>query len=291
MGLAPRGWRLVLVGLVPAALAVPLALRTVTTREPAAAVNADTADAAPGGTTSGAGAPTACAGPAPEAEQPDYEQEVVALVNAQRRQAGLPPLKRVEPLMESARWFAHDMARDDYFAEDHDTYDRRGRGVVRRCAWSARVGFYYPGWNSLAENIAAGYDSPAEVVSGWLRSPGHRAKMLGRNTWETGVGFASGGSEGTYWVQDFGRRARSFPLVIEDEAARTSRRDVRLYVYGSWDEMRLRNDDAGFSPWRSFTNELVWQLAPGDGTRRVTVELRGGRQRATTSDTIELEEQ
>jgi uncharacterized protein YkwD len=251
-------------------------------------VNADSADALPGGTTSGAAAPTACAGPAPEAEQPDYEQEVVFLVNARRRQAGLPPLKRVEQLMESARWFAHDMARDDYFAEDHDTYDRRGGGVVRRCDWSSRVGWYYPGWTALAENIAAGYDTPEQVVEGWMQSPGHRSKLLGRSHWETGVGYRTGGSEGTYWVQDFGRRPGAFPVVIDDDAPSTRDRAVRLFVYGRWDEMRVRNDDGPFSPWRSFSSELAWRLAGVPGTRRVTVELRGGRQRAAASDAIEL---
>jgi hypothetical protein len=182
------------------------------------------------------------------------------------------------------------MASDDYFAEDHDTYDRRGGSVLRRCDWSSRVGWYYPAWTSLAENIAAGYDSPEEVVAGWMRSPGHRAKLLGRSLWETGVGYWSGGSEGTYWVQDFGRRAGAFPLVIEDDAPAVHGRDVRLYVYGSWEEMRLRNDDGGFSPWRSFANELYWRLAPGSGTRRVTVELRGERQRAASSDSVELVE-
>ena len=103
------------------------------------------------------------------------------LVNAQRRAAGLPPLKRVEALAGSARWFAGDMAREDYFARDHDTYRREGGRLVRACDWSTRLGWFYPGWSSLAENIAAGYATPEEVVAGWLGSAAHRAKMLGQS--------------------------------------------------------------------------------------------------------------
>ena len=121
-----------------------------------------------------------------------------------------------------------------------------------------------------------------------MESPGHRAKILGRNYWETGAGYWAGGSEGHYWVEDFGRRRGFFPVVIDGEARGTPKRDVRLHVYGTWREMRLRNDDGPLGPWRPFASSLDWQLAEGAGRRTVTVELRDGRTRATASDTILL---
>ncbi|MFI5169027.1 MAG: CAP domain-containing protein [Vicinamibacterales bacterium] len=242
--------------------------------------------AAPGGRPAAAPAGD-CVGPAPEAVRPDFEAEVIRLVNLRRRGAGLAPLKQVESLSSPARWFARDMASDDYF-EGHDSYDRRGGRLVRRCSWRTRVRSYEPKWSSLAENIAAGHETPAEVVDGWLHSPRHKANLLGGGYWETGAGFWAGGSQGFYWVQDFGRRPGVFPLVIDDEAPRTQDPEVRLYVYGKWKEMRLRNDDGAFTPWRRFSNELIWRLGEAAGTRSVSVELRSGTLRASASDTIEL---
>jgi hypothetical protein len=213
----------------------------------------------------------------------------VRLVNAERRRAGLAPLKRSEPLSAAARYFAHDMAADDYFVS-HDSHDRVGGRLVRRCDFRARVRSYEPSWRALAENIASGHETSREAVAGWLASPRHRANLLGARFRETGAGFAAGGSDGAYWVQDFGLRSKVFPLLIDDDAALAGSPDVRLYVHGSWNEMRLRNDEEPFTAWRRFSNELAWRLAPSRGTRRVTVELRAGAQRATASDTIELED-
>jgi hypothetical protein len=107
-----------------------------------------------------------------------------------------------------------------------------------------------------------------------MESPGHRAKILDLSYWETGAGYWAGGSEGHYWVEDFGRRRGFFPVVIDGEARSTPTRDVRLHVYGTWREMRLRNDDGPSGPWRPFTGSLDWQLAEGAGRRTVTVGLR-----------------
>jgi uncharacterized protein YkwD len=146
-----------------------------------------------------------CSGEPPPPDRSGFEDEVVRLVNAERSRAGLPPLKQSEPLSRAARYFAHDMARDDYFLS-HDTYDRVGGRLVRRCEWRVRVRAYDPKWRGLAENIASGHETPEEVVAAWMESPRHRANILGKGYRETGVGFAAGGSEGFYWVQDFGRR-------------------------------------------------------------------------------------
>jgi uncharacterized protein YkwD len=216
-----------------------------------------------------------------------YEQQVVELVNAERANQGLPPLKRVTALDDAARYHALDMGQDNYFS--HDTYD----GATYVCSWSARIGKFYIGWNSLAENIAAGYSSPQSVMSAWMNSSGHRANILSTSRWEIGVGYAQvGGSAYTrYWVQDFGRRGNVFPLVINREAAATDTRDVALYIYGSFAEMRLRNDDGPWAAWQPFQTNVNWTLASGVGTRTVAAELRGGANGSTTrtsSDTIYL---
>jgi uncharacterized protein YkwD len=146
-----------------------------------------------------------CAGAPPPADGSGFEAEVVRLVNAERSRAGLAPLQSSEPLSQAARFFAHDMAREDYFVS-HDSHDRVGGRLVRRCGFRTRVRSYGVSWRAVAENIASGHETPEEVVAAWMRSPRHRANVLGSTYRETGVGFARGGSEGFYWVQDFGRR-------------------------------------------------------------------------------------
>jgi uncharacterized protein YkwD len=150
--------------------------------------------------------PTGCAGVAPQAESEAFEVRVVELVNHERAAVALPPLRRVDALSASARWFAREMASQDYFPENHDTYQRSAGQLVRTCDWRTRIGFFYPAWGSLAENIAAGYATPEETVAGWMRSPEHRARILAEGDWETGVGYWTGGAQGHYWVHDFGRR-------------------------------------------------------------------------------------
>lgn len=56
------------------------------------------------------------------------------------------------------------------------------------------------------ENIAAGQQTPQDVMNSWMNSPGHRSNILNPNYTTIGVGFAKGGAYGTYWTQQFIRR-------------------------------------------------------------------------------------
>lgn len=229
-----------------------------------------------------------CSGTAPAPTDADWEQRVIELVNQQRRANGLPPLKHEPSLTDAARWYAKDMVDDDYFGPGHDTYDRSGGRLVRVCAWSARIGSFYTGGNALGENIGQGYASPQEAVTGWMASSGHRANILNGDFRETGVGYRASAKDGHCWVQDFGRRSETYPVVINDEAASTDDRLVDLYVYGSWSEVRIRNDGEAFGPWQPFTHALEWPLADVDGLRTVDLEMRRGSTTVAASDTIAL---
>ncbi len=216
-----------------------------------------------------------------------YEQQVVELVNTERSTRGLSPLKRVTQLDQSARYYAADMYQDNYFPQDHGTYDRQGGSLVYVCSWSTRIGNFYSAWNSLGENIARGYSTPQSVMSGWMNSPGHRDNILSTSYREIGVGYYSG----SHWVQDFGKRNNVYPLVINNEAADTANRDVSLYIYGTttnWTEMRLRNDSLSWTTWMPFQNTLAWQLPDAIGNHTVTVELRRGSTTASSNDSIYL---
>lgn len=51
-----------------------------------------------------------------------------------------------------------------------------------------------------AENLAAGQSTPAEVILGWMNSPGHRANLLAAQAREAGFGVARGVDGRLYWA-------------------------------------------------------------------------------------------
>jgi uncharacterized protein YkwD len=219
----------------------------------------------------------------------DYEQELVELVNIERRSRGLAPVKLVKELHTAARYHAADMALDDYF--QHNTSDWLNGALTEVCQWSTRISSFYTGWERLGENLAAGTKTPTSTHTALMYSSGHRENILKPEFWELGVGYYRTGEGSTaYWVQDFGRTWNRYPLVINYEAARTISSEVELYIYGSekWKEMRLRNDDGDWTAWKPFQSTLSWSLAKKPGLRTVTVEMRQGNERAISSDEISL---
>lgn len=216
----------------------------------------------------------------------EYEQEVVDLVNLERGNRGLPPYKRVTALDEAARYHSADLGQDNYF--DHNTYDRAGGNLVYVCDTWTRIDTYYSG--ASGENIAAGYSTPQAVMDAWMNSTGHRNNILSTYSWEIGVGYAtaSGSTYYRYWTQDFGRRSDVYPLIINRDAASTDSRNVSLYIYGSFQQMRLKNDDGSWSAWQTFQNNLAWTIANGVGSHTVTAELKKNNTVVNSSDIIYL---
>jgi subtilisin family serine protease len=218
----------------------------------------------------------------------DYEQEIINRVNAIRAEKDLPPLKRATSLDDAARYHATDMGQDDYFS--HTSRDRCNGSLVDVCTCFERIISYYSSnWRSLGENIAAGYRTPESVMDVWMNSQGHRDNILSPGNWEIGVGYFEGaGSYYRYWVQDFGRRTGVYPLVIDREAASTDSQTVSLYIYGDWQEMRLRNNDGDWTAWQAFRSSSSWTLPGTAGDHTVWAELRDGSTTTVTSDTIRL---
>jgi uncharacterized protein YkwD len=126
--------------------------------------------------------------PAPPAGTTD---QVVALVNAERAEAGCGPLTTDARLTAAAQRHSDDMSARGYFS--HTSQD--GRTFADRIA---AAGHPAP----AAENIAAGQASAAAVMAAWMGSPGHRANILDCGHRGIGVGYAA---KGRYWTQDFGR--------------------------------------------------------------------------------------
>ncbi|GAA0560924.1 hypothetical protein GCM10010172_50160 [Paractinoplanes ferrugineus] len=125
-----------------------------------------------------------------------FETEVVRLTNVQRTAKGCAALRIDDRLSRAARAHSADMVAARFF--DHTGSD--GSTFVAR---EAAAG--YPRKGASAENIAWGYRTPAQVVSGWMKSPGHRANILNCGSVAVGVGVAYTGGGAPYWTQDFGR--------------------------------------------------------------------------------------
>jgi len=117
---------------------------------------------------------------------------VIRLTNAERAGGGCGPLVNNGKLHAAALGHSVDMAEKDYFS--HTSQD--GSSMTDRIE---RQGY---SWRSLAENIAAGYRTPASVVDGWMNSSGHRANIMNCNLTEIGVGFHD-----FHWTQNFGKPA------------------------------------------------------------------------------------
>lgn len=144
--------------------------------------------------------------PEPETTTADeLEREVLRLVNVARSQTrwcgptemvATTALAGQPQLGAAARAYATRMGTESFFSH----YDAAGGGPVDRAKAAGYTGSF------IGENIAAGYGSPQDVVTAWLRSPGHCQNLMSPHAEELGVGFArvSGSSMTTYWVQMFG---------------------------------------------------------------------------------------
>lgn len=139
--------------------------------------------------------------PTPPAEDPKpgggggLADQVTTLVNSERSKAGCGPVGANSQLDTAALRHSQDMAAKDYF--DHNSPDGKDPGD-RITAAGYR-------WTTYGENIARGQQTAAQVMDGWMKSPGHRANILNCAFKEIGVGVHEG-SGGPWWTQAFGAR-------------------------------------------------------------------------------------
>lgn len=133
-----------------------------------------------------------------------HQHAVAVLVNRERGRAGLPPLRPAPSLRRSARRWALVQTRLSLFG--HGNFARRSFGFpfVREAR---------PGTRTVGENIAWGLgpqSTPRRIVQMWMRSPPHRANILGH--WRYGgvatiadTPMPGRQTSGVTVVQQFGR--------------------------------------------------------------------------------------
>ena len=122
-----------------------------------------------------------------------YQVRVLELVNIERAKEGIPALKAYPQW----QWAASQRAADLNQVYSHT----RPNGQP----WHSLV-TGYKGWISLGENIAMGQQTPEEVVTAWMNSPGHRQNIMDKTYTHLIVGATPCADQsflGYCWVQIF----------------------------------------------------------------------------------------
>jgi uncharacterized protein YkwD len=114
---------------------------------------------------------------------------VLQLVNDARRDHGRATLADDAALARAAR--THTIAMVAAQRLTHDGWI----GYIRAAGYAG---------GALGENIAYGYQSPASVVQGWMKSSGHRANILSSSYRHSGVGCVMDSRGRLWWTHDFG---------------------------------------------------------------------------------------
>jgi uncharacterized protein YkwD len=123
-------------------------------------------------------------------------REVVYLVNLERAQHALPPLRVNPRLTADAQLQAAQIAETGML--DHVILS----GPYPTPRLRAEAAGY--AWNALGENLALGFTDAPSAVAAWMQSPGHRANILAGGYSETGVVLAPDARGRLIFVLTFG---------------------------------------------------------------------------------------
>jgi hypothetical protein len=139
-------------------------------------------------------------------------EEVIALTNQKRIEAGLHPLQPSETLASAALAKGTDMINRDYWA--HVAPD----GTQ---PWNFFINAGYK-YRFAGENLARDFSNAASAVDAWMASPSHRENMLSPKYKEIGIAVVEGDMNGvdtTIIVQFFGTKYQdTLPVVPVAEA-------------------------------------------------------------------------
>jgi len=108
-------------------------------------------------------------------------QSLLDDTNAQRTGNGLGSLGLNAQLDQAAQAKANDMVARDYWS--HNTPDGQAPWTFITAA-----GYNY---QTAGENLAYGFATAADTLTGWMNSPGHRANILNTTYQEVGFGIAN----------------------------------------------------------------------------------------------------
>ncbi len=198
----------------------------------------------------------------PVATEAEAEQRMLALVNADRAAAGLPPLAWDEQVAEVSRAHSREMRDTGNVAHVSPTTgtaaDRVRAGGIRSAA--------------VLENIARAY-GVAEAEAGLMNSPGHRANLLSTAVTHIGIGIVFGdevaGRREMFVTQTF---TRVTPTVDPAE--------VEATLHAALADVRALDADAALDRVaRTYAEDLAAGIAAREASRRASKSLEGMSQR------------
>ena len=122
------------------------------------------------------------------------QTDILRFTNYQRGKAGCPALRSDTHLAAAARSHSAWMAQTG-------TFSHVGRNGTTFDARIRTAGYAKP----RSENIAWGYRTGADVVTAFMRSPGHKANLLDCTARAIGISAVYSTNGTPYYTQDFGR--------------------------------------------------------------------------------------
>lgn len=127
-----------------------------------------------------------------------YEDEMVRLVNEERKKAGVPELERDERLMQAARIWAEHTITDFRHSDGDESFSILKSVGFDECTGNAKVG---------GQNVGGGAVITSDPVKAHMdairRSEGHYRTMLREDYTKLGVGYVADGRGSVYCTQWF----------------------------------------------------------------------------------------
>ncbi len=138
-------------------------------------------------------APTKTTRPAAPSGGSAVVSDVIRLVNAERKKAGCGSLAGESRLHAAAQKHSDRQAKQNSMSHQ----------LPGEASMGDRVTAEGYRWGGVAENVAAGYTTPASVMDGWMNSSGHKANILNCGYKHIGVGVKKSSQGTLYWTQVF----------------------------------------------------------------------------------------
>ncbi len=122
----------------------------------------------------------------------DLQQDILLNINQYRLSIGQPALLLLTAANQQATKHSANMAQK-LTVFGHTGFEARAAAISK--SLGATV-------SAAAENVAVGKLTAAQVVAGWLHSPGHKKNISGNYIY-TGIGYAVGAGGVIYFTQIF----------------------------------------------------------------------------------------
>ncbi len=147
-------------------------------------------------------------------------QKILSLINKERMQRGLTPLRMNAKLRVAAENKVRDMVRRKYFSHN----DPDGNAPWK---WIRNAGYNYA---FAGENLAIGFTDSKKQHDAWMKSALHRRNILNAQYRDTGIATTIGTIRGTrelVVVQFFGRRVGDVASFLPESGRSVPERSVR----------------------------------------------------------------